>query len=306
VSITAFCAEFSDGQKRQLLRNKTGDLMAKGTPLYRALGTTIAAGVFLSTAILLVSGQAMAQGRPSTPAAPVVANSVPPPSISEDADRVLKQMSTYIGSADQFTFHADVTFDHVMPSGQKLQFSATEDVALQRPNGLYVEWNGGLGNRQFWYDGKTVALYDPDTAFYGSDTAPPAIDAMLDKLINQLNFTPPLVDLMYSNPYKNLRGTLQYGFSAGDTQINGRNCRGFAFVEKHIDWQIWVDTGPQLVPCKLVITYKNNSSMPQFSAVFSDWNFTPRIAVSVFTPDLPAGVQKIPFATTTANVGSKQ
>jgi hypothetical protein len=129
---------------------------------------------------------------------------------------------------------------------------------------------------------------------------------MLDKLINQLNFTPPLVDLMYSNPYKNLRGTLQYGFSAGDTQINGRNCRGFAFVEKHIDWQIWVDTGPQLVPCKLVITYKNNSSMPQFSAVFSDWNFTPRIAVSVFTPDLPAGVQKIPFATTTANVGSKQ
>lgn len=280
--------------------------MAKGTPLYRALGKTIAAGVFLSAAILLVSGQAMAQGRPSTPAAPVVANSVPPPSISEDADRVLKQMSTYIGSADQFTFHADVTFDHVMPSGQKLQFSATEDVALQRPNGLYVEWNGGLGNRQFWYDGKTVALYDPDTAFYGSDTAPPAIDAMLDKLINQLNFTPPLVDLMYSNPYKNLRGTLQYGFSTGDTRINGRNCRGFAFVEKHIDWQIWVDTGPQLVPCKLVITYKNNSSMPQFSAVFSDWNFTPRIAASVFTPDLPAGVQKIPFATTTANVGSKQ
>jgi hypothetical protein len=280
--------------------------MAKGTPLYRALGTTIAAGVFLSAAILLVSGQAMAQGRPSTPAAPVVANSVPPPSISADADRVLKQMSTYIGSADQFTFHADVTFDHVMPSGQKLQFSATEDVALQRPNGLYVEWNGGLGNRQFWYDGKTVALYDPDTAFYGSDTAPPAIDAMLDKLINQLNFTPPLVDLMYSNPYKNLRGTLQYGFSTGDTRINGRNCRGFAFVEKHIDWQIWVDTGPQLVPCKLVITYKNNSSMPQFSAVFSDWNFTPRIAASVFTPDLPAGVQKIPFATTTANVGSKQ
>jgi hypothetical protein len=306
VSITAFCAEFSDGQKRQLLRNKTGDLMAKGTPLYRASGTTIAAGVFLSAAILLVSGQAMAQGRPSTPAAPVVANSVPPPSISEDADRVLKQMSTYIGSADQFTFHADVTFDHVMPSGQKLQFSATEDVALQRPNGLYVEWNGGLGNRQFWYDGKTVALYDPDTAFYGSDTAPPAIDAMLDNLINQLNFTPPLVDLMYSNPYKNLRGTLQYGFSTGDTRINGRNCRGFAFVEKHIDWQIWVDTGPQLVPCKLVITYKNNSSMPQFSAVFSDWNFTPRIAASVFTPDLPAGVQKIPFATTTANVGSKQ
>ena len=52
-------------------------------------------------------------------------------------------------------------FDHVLPSGQKLQYSASEDVALQRPGGLYVEWNGDLGDRQFWYDGKSVTLYDP-------------------------------------------------------------------------------------------------------------------------------------------------
>ena len=278
-----------------------------GKTLLGVIGLLAAAVVTNTPAIAQQpSEKPAAQNKSSTPSAPPIASTAPAPSVAGEADRVLKQMSAYIGSADQFTFHADVTFDHVMPSGQKLQFSASEDVALQRPNGLYVEWTGELGNRQFWYDGKTVALYDPDTAFYGSDRAPPAIDAMLDKLINQLNFTPPLVDVLYSDPYKNLRGTIQYGFSTSDTEINGRNCRGFAFVEKHIDWQIWVDTGPQLVPCKLVITYKNNSSMPQFSAVFRDWNFTPRIAASVFTPDLPAGVQKIPFATTTANVGSKQ
>jgi hypothetical protein len=128
---------------------------------------------------------------------------------------------------------------------------------------------------------------------------------MLDKLIKQLNFTPPLADFLYSDPYKNLRGTIQYGFVTGETQINGRSCRGLAFVEKHIDWQIWIDTGPQLVPCKLVITYKNNTSLPQFSAVFSDWDFSPRIASSVFTPDVPPGTQKISFATATASTGSK-
>ena len=61
---------------------------------------------------------------------------------------MLKQMAAYIGSAERFTFQADITFDHVLPSGQKLQFSALEEVALQRPNGLYVEWSGDLGDRQ--------------------------------------------------------------------------------------------------------------------------------------------------------------
>ena len=139
-----------------------------------------------------------------------------------------------------------------------------------------------------------------DTIFYGTDTAPPAIDDTLDKLVNQLNFTPPLVDFLYSDPYKSLRGGIQYGFSTGEAQINGRSCQGFAFVEKHIDWQIWIDTGPQLVPCKLVITYKNNQSFPQFSAVFSDWNFAPRIVPSLFTPDLPPGTQAISFTTVSA------
>jgi hypothetical protein len=279
--------------------------MPTGTNIDRAFNKYAVAGIFAAVAVLAVSMQAAAQTKSSPPATSSAANAVPAPAVAEEADRMLKQMGAYIGSAERFTFHADVTFDHVLPSGQKLQFSATEDVALQRPNELYVEWSSDLGNRQLWYDGKNVTIYDTDTSFYGTEAAPPAVDGALDKLINQLNFTPPLVDFLYSDPYKNLRGTAQFGFSTGETQINGRTCRGLAFVDKHIDWQIWINTGPQLVPCKLVITYKNNSSMPQFSAVFTDWDFAPRMAASIFTPDLPSGAQRIPFATATASTGSK-
>ncbi len=83
--------------------------------------------------------------------------------------------------------------------------------------------------------------------------------------------------------------------------MNGTSCRTFAFVEKDIDWQIWIKDGPQLVPCKLVITYKTQPAQPQFSAVFTDWDFAPRIAEPVFTPDLPPGTEKIPFAAATAS-----
>lgn len=220
-----------------------------------------------------------------------------PPMVAEQADRLLRQMGEYVGSADQFTFHADITFDHVLPSGQKLQYSASEDVALQRPGGLFVEWSSDLGDRQFWYDGKTVTLFDPATPFYASEPAPADIDAMLQTATAQLGFSPPLSDLMYRSPYRRLRDSLQYGFDLGLNDVAGRSCRTFGFVERDIDWQIWIDPGPQLVPCKLVITYKTQPSQPQFSAVFTDWDFAPRIAASVFTPEAPRGLEKVPFTT---------
>jgi hypothetical protein len=240
---------------------------------------------------------AAAQTGQSAPGATPPAATTAPPVVAEQADRLLRQMSEYIASAEQFTFHADITFDHVLPSGQKLQYTSSEDVALERPNRLYVEWSGDLGDRQFWYDGKSLTLYDPATPYYATDAAPPDIDAMLDMVVTKLGFGPPLADLLYRDPYHAVRGNVQYGFDVGDTDVNGRSCHTLAFVEKDIDWQIWIDDGTQTIPCKLVITYKMQSSQPQFSAVFTDWNFAPRIAAPVFTPEVPAGLAKIPFAT---------
>jgi hypothetical protein len=268
-----------------------------GSPRLAYLLTDAGAALAL-TAALALSGAVLAQGTPQKP--PVLANSGGAPAVAPEADRLLKEVGAYIGSAEAFIFHADVTFDHVLPSGQKLQFGAAEEVVLERPARLYVEWNGDLGARQFWYDGKSVTLWDPATPFYAAAQAPPEIDGMLDQIVPKLDFAPPLADLLYSDPYKTVRGNIQYGFDLGQNDVNGRNCRTLAFVEKDIDWQIWIENGPQPTPCKLVITYKNQPAQPQFAAVFKDWDFAPRIAEAVFTPELPPGTEKIPFATVSA------
>jgi hypothetical protein len=260
-----------------------------------SINPVIACSVLI-TAVAVASG-ASAQNRPAAPAASTNSRA---PAVAEQADRLLKEMGAYIGSAQEFTFHADISFDHVLWSGQKLQFSAAEDVMLQRPGRLYVEWNGDLGARQFWYDGKSVTLYDPATPFYASAVAPAEIDGMLEQLVPKLDFAPPLADFLYHDPYKTVRGNIQYGFDLGQSDVNGRTCRTFAFVEKDVDWQIWIENGPQLTPCKLVITYKNQPAQPQFTAVFTDWDFAPRIADPVFVPQVPPGTEKIPFAPVTA------
>ncbi|HET6608065.1 MAG TPA: DUF2092 domain-containing protein [Rhodopila sp.] len=228
-----------------------------------------------------------------------------PREVPADVNRLLQQMSSYLGSANEFTFQADITFDHVLPSGQRLQYMAGEEVALQRPGHLYVEWTGDLGDRRFWYDGKSMTLYDPATPFYATEQAPPDIDGMLNKVEAALGFSPPLSDLMYSHPYETVRGDIQYGVDLGETSVNGRSCRSLAFVGKDIDWQIWIDTGPQLTPCKLVITYKTQPAQPQFAATFTNWNFAPRIAESIFSPQVPAGAEKVPFAPVLSRSTSK-
>ena len=87
---------------------------------------------------MLLASTAAAQDRPAVPNASPLPTNASGPAVAEQADRLLKEVGAYIGSAGQFTFHADVTFDHVLPSGQKLQFSATEEVVLKRPGGLYA------------------------------------------------------------------------------------------------------------------------------------------------------------------------
>jgi hypothetical protein len=236
-----------------------------------------------------------------TPAAPPPTANSTPPAVAPQADQALKNLGAYLRSAQQFTFHADITFDHVIPSGQKVQFSAAEDVALKRPGGLRVDWSGDLGDRVFWYDGTSATIYDPSTPFYASEAVPSDIDSMLDTVLTKLGFSPPLVDFLYSDAYRSLRQNVQYGFDLAETDVNGRTCRSFAFVEKDIDWQIWIENGPQLTPCKLVITYKTERAQPQFSAVFTDWDFAPRIADAVFVPELPPGSEKVPFATVATN-----
>lgn len=267
------------------------------------IGWILAASIAMPA---LISGHsAKAQNSPAAPGGAQAAPNAVAPVVAAEADLLLKQMGAYVGTAQQFTFHADITFDHVLPSGQKLQYSASEDVVLQRPGGLYVEWSGDLGERQFWYDGKSVTLYDPATPFYGSEAAPPDIDAMLRKVVTELGFSPPLADFLYRDPYQAVRGNVQFGVYLGTNDVDGRRCHTLAFVEKNIDWQIWIDTGPQLTPCKLVITYKTQPAQPQFSAVFTDWNFSTRIAEPVFTPQLPSGTQEIPFAPVVASASPK-
>jgi hypothetical protein len=215
-------------------------------------------------------------------------------------------MGDYLKAAKQFSFHAEITFDDMLPSGQKIQYTASNDIAVHRPDRVYAESQSDQGNMRFWYDGKNMTLMDEGLSVYAKVPVPAVIDASMDHLMEKYGFSPPLVDFIYNDPYNTLIENVEFGFYVGLHNVEGIRCHHLAFVQKNIDWQIWIEDGKQMVPRKLTITYKNVPESPQYIAVLSEWDLDARLPEALFNANLTsnANFEKIEFMDITKNIPS--
>ena len=223
------------------------------------------------------------------------------PVIDSRTDKLLRAMGDYLKSSGQFSFHAEINFDDLISSGHKIQYAFASDIAVHRPDRVYVERLTDLGGKRFWYDGKNMTLMDVTFGVYATEPVPDDIDAAMDYLMEKYGFSPPLVDFIYSDPYRTLIENVEYGFYVGLHRIRGIRCHHLAFVQKDIDWQIWIEDGKQMVPRKFLITYKTLPESPQFSATLSEWDLDAGLPDALFDIDLTSteGFEKIEFMTIT-------
>src|SRR5258707_7078349 len=83
-----------------------------------------------------------------------------PAGIDPQAEKLLKRMSDYLVGRQQFTLKAESTLEVVLTSGQKIQFDSPATLEVSRPNKLRAHRKGDLANQEFFYDGKTLTLYN--------------------------------------------------------------------------------------------------------------------------------------------------
>jgi len=226
--------------------------------------------------------------------------SEPGPLIGPRADLVLKAMSDYMKSVKQFSFRGKISYDDVLPSDHKIQYSAEVKAAIRRPDRIYAEKEGDESNRRFWYNGQKATLVDGELGVYATvDDVPGELGAMMDHLMEKYDFAPPLADLVYPDLYEALIDNVQFGVYVGLHDVEGIRCHHLAFVEKYIDWQIWVEDGMQMVPRKIVITYKAQPESPQYAAILTDWDLNARFSDILFDVEMAAlaNLEKIEFLT---------
>lgn len=248
------------------------------SPLRTYHGKAAAASVFIG--FFLAASAALGQGG-------VV--------LEPQVEQILLDSCNFLKSASEFEFSADVTYDEVESTGQKIQYGATFTTSVKRPDRLRSIYKGDLEKRSIWYDGRRLTLLDGVENLFASTQAPPRIDEFLDLAVSQLGFAIPGADLLYSNPFPVLNGNVERGYYAGLHSVNGIPCHHLAFSQDDIDWQIWIEAGETMVPRKLTITYKDLPGSPQYTAVFPAWDFSPSLLDEQFSFRPPAGAEKIDF-----------
>jgi hypothetical protein len=257
--------------------------------------------------VLFTIGAALAAGWTPLPAvagpvpattpiqdAPAVKAS-PGPEIDPLADKLLSRTCEVLGSADAFSFHAEVLFDQVLPSAVKVQFAGAIDFAVQRPDELVIDFHSDLGGKELWYQKDTLTIFDRPHQMYASLKVPDSIDQMLDHVAGMHNLRLPLSNLAYSDPCRRIRSQILFGTYVGANDVTGVACDHLAFSSRNIDLQLWLDRSAKPVPRKLVINYRTEPGSPEFIAVLSDWKFPPHIPNSHFRPQVPKDAKRIEF-----------
>ena len=89
-------------------------------------------------------------------------------------------MSDYVAGRQQFTVKAESSLEVVLTSGQKLQYDSPATLTVSRPNKLRAHRKGDIVDQEFFYDGKTLTLYNPKENLYATTAAPPTLEEMLD------------------------------------------------------------------------------------------------------------------------------
>ena len=215
------------------------------------------------------------------------------PVVDPSADKMLKRMGDYLGQAPFYSVNAEIWQDVELGSGQQVQAGRTVVLQVRRPDHFHAEVRSTRRNRGLFYDGKSITLLNRNENFYGSIPAPATLDQALDTASDRFGIEMPLEDLVVSDPYQSAMQKIVSGRDIGAVTVLGTPCEHLAFSLGAVDWQIWIEDGVKPVPRKIVITYKDEEGTPEYTAIFSNWDFQTKLPDFLFTFEPPAGASKI-------------
>ena len=174
------------------------------------------------------------------------------------------------------------SLDVVTKNGQRIQLDGATNYKIRRP-GFVIDYKSDIKNRQFIYDGKTFTVNSPRLGFYATVPAPPTNREVLDTIYKKFGIALPLEDLFRwgdGSRAARLAG-LESAYEVGTATIDGVATDHYAFREKGVDWEVWIDQGDKPFPRKLVIVDRTDPAKPTFIARL-DWKMNPSFADSDF------------------------
>ena len=247
----------------------------------------------LAAAVLLLGPAASAQEAPGTPPTAGAPEAAPARVVAPRVDELVRKMSDLLTASKAFALEAEEVYDEVPEHLPRIQLTSRRHVALRRPDRLAGTTAGDAVNRSYWYDGHTVAVLDDAQNVYVRVDVPATVDGAMDTALDRFGMVIPLADFLYSDVYDRLMGSVQRGVYLGIHDVAGTPCHHLSFQQETIDWQLWIDAGPQPLPRKLVIAYKTEDDVPQYEVTIRKWNLAAEVPDALFRFEPPERAREV-------------
>jgi len=253
-------------------------------------------GAFLLAALVgccLAQAPAVAQGRPAPPkASPAKAPVIDPVALA-----LIKATSDKLATAKSVSFTTSGAFDVPARNSQPLLYFTRSDVLMVRPDKLRVIVPGDGPPSEFYFDGKTIAVFQPYTDLVATLDAPGSLDAALEAIYKKAGLYFPFVDFIVADPYDTLTKGLTSAFVIGTSEIvGGTKTDIVSLSNRDTHLQMWIGTEDKL-PRLVSAIPVNRPNEPRHIVAFSDWNLAGEVdAAESFTPRTKASTKQIPFA----------
>ncbi|MBB3018775.1 hypothetical protein FHR70_001829 [Microvirga lupini] len=209
------------------------------------------------------------------------------------AKSILKAMSDYVSRQENLSLKYDADVEVVTPAVEKIQFSASGDITMTRPNKFRVSRTGGYAEVELVSDGSNLTVYDRGGNRFAQVPAVGTFDEVVDRLRTEATLELPGADLLLSKPYEELIDGVLEAKHIGRGVVEGVECEHLAFRNLDTDWQIWVEVGERPVPRKYVITSKAVGAAPQYTLRLRDWKTDVSPASDAFTFNPPTGASGV-------------
>ena len=217
------------------------------------------------------------------------------PQVNPAATRILKRMTDYLGGLQKFSVHTQNTLEDELDSGHRIDIDVSASVLVSRPNKILAERKGDLIDQVFYYNGKTLTLYNPSDKVYASVSTPGTIEETLDFARESLGLAVPVADLVYRNSFPLLMQDVNLAVVVGKAVIGGVKCDHLLFSRPGVDFQVWVAESGNPLPHKYVVTDTGTPARLSITTVMSDWNVAPTVSDARFTFVPPPGTKQITF-----------
>ena len=228
------------------------------------------------------------------------------PAVDPAATQILKRMTDYLGSLPQFSVHTQNTIEERLGSGHRVDSTFSASIIVSRPNKLYAERKGDLVDQVFFYDGKTLTLYNPSDKVYATKPVPGTFEGMLA-------FARQSLGLVHSGRRSDLSqrlSALDAGCDLGGIGrqgvVGGVRCDHLLFSRPGVDFQLWVADSDRPLPRKFVVVGTGTPALASVITVMSDWNTAPAAPAARFTFLPPPGAKAISFMPLETSSGSNR